>query len=396
MAGEINNHVGEEFLQYLYVLDSTYTSKLIIDTFSDFLWTERYCGYGEFEITMPINKEVLDNCFINDYISIKESDKLMIVETISIHSDFENGAILKISGRTLESLIERRIVLDETIGTISEEGEPSKIGVQEAINIMLSHNIISPEDSNRQMPKFIFKESTDEKIQSLTLESFESLGERLYDKIYDICNRENLGFRVNAVDGGGYQFELYFGVDRTWGQDVVTPIIFSDSYDNLSDSDYLQTEKEFISTVYVKWDWSNEQETEDQNDYSENERETGTEVTEVHLGSTFSGLSRRESFITDSKSHKIGPKKIKDAAVNQVTERGKEYLSDYKTTEYFDGIVEPYRQFVYGVDYSLGDIVQLENRYGKTGKCRITEIVLSRDASGPNMTPTFETVEGDD
>lgn len=397
MASEVNNYVGEDFLQYLYILDSTYTPKMLVDTFSDLLWTERYCGYGEFEITMPVNDEILANCLIGDYISIRESSKIMIVETISIHSDYENGDTIKISGKTLESLLDRRIILDETIGTINEDGSANKIGLQTAISTIVNNNVVNPSNANRKIPNFSFKNSSDSKITALTLESFESRGENVYEKIRSICEAENLGFRVNAVDGGGYQFELYFGIDRSWDQTDRMAVVFSDSYDNLTNSDYLKTYTNYKTSVYVFWRWSSEREvTDPETEITSTERESGTDVTEVNGASSYTGLNRRESFMNDSNTYDIGPDKNKTAAINQVTDRGKEYLSDYKTTEYFDGEVEPYRQFTYGEDYVLGDIVQLANKYGKTGKCRITELVLSRDSAGPSIVPTFETVEGDE
>lgn len=383
--------MNPDFLQYLYVLDSNYVRKTIIDTFSDFLWTERYCGYGEFEITIPMNIDILKECSIGDYVSIKESDKIMIIDTIKISDSIDNGASIIISGRTLESLLERRIILDDSIGTISKEGEPSPINVQTAIFIILSNNVISPSASYRQIPKFIFEESKDPVIEKLSMESFEAKGENVYDKILSICDANDLGFRVLAIDEGGFQFELYRGIDRTWDQSEVMAVVFSDSYENLINSNYLETKTNLKTAVYVEWTWESEP-----TDGSYSERETGNEVTEVYLEENYSGLARRETYMRDSTVHDIGPKKNKSAAINQVTDIGKEYLSDYAVTKYFDGETDPFKQFVYGVDYFLGDIVQLENKYGKTGKCRITEIVLSRDSSGANMTPTFENVEGDD
>lgn len=391
MASEINNFVGENYFRYLYVTDSEYSIKLIVDTFSDFLWVERYCGHGEFEITMPINQRVLENCFVGDYVTIRESDVVMIVETISITSDAVNGDTMTISGRSLESILDRRIILDDSIGTINEDGSSNPIGVQTAIQTILNNNVINSADSNRRIQGFSFKVSADTAITNLTMESFEPGDEFVYDKILSICQEKDLGFRVNAVGKGNFQFELYFGVDRTWDQSAVPAVIFSDSYENLANSNYLQTMTDHKNVVYVRWNWTSETETEEGT-----ERDSGVETTETYRDKNYSGLSRRETFTVDNETHDIGPNKNKTAAINQAKDIGKEYLSKYKTTEYFEGETEPYRQFVYGVDYFLGDIVQLANSYGKTGKCRITELMRSRDSSGVTMIPTFKKIEGDD
>lgn len=395
MPSEINNYAGEDYLQYMYILDANYEVKGIIDTFSDLLWVERYCGYGEFEITMPVNEEILKNCLLDDYVMIRESIKIMVVETIEINSDIENGDTLKISGRSLESLLDRRIILDESIGVINEDGTPNSIGTQTAIQTILNNNVINPSNTNRRIPKFTFKTSANPEITKLTMEAFKSRGTNVYEKILDICKSNNLGFRVYDTNSGGFEFELYFGTDRTWDQTEVPAVIFSDSYENLTNSNFLQTKTDYKSTVYVAWTWQYEHIIG-----SETEMLSGSELTETYRNKNLSGLSRREIYLSDSESHDLGSGESetpnKTAAINQETDKGKEYLADFSTTEYFDGETEPNRQFVYGIDYILGDIVQLENKYGKTGKCRITEIMRSRDSSGVTMVPTFENVEGDD
>lgn len=419
MASEKNNFVGDKFLEVLYVLDSNYVTKFVIDTFSDFLWTERYYGYGEFEITMPVSMEVIQNCRLKDYVSIKESNVLMIVETIAVHTDPEMGDTLTISGRSLESLLERRIVLDEVVGSktivasATEWEDPVEtlddVGVQEAISIMLTNNLANPSDYRRQIPKFSFLPSSDPRIVSLIMTSFEERGVNVYDKISSICKDNELGFRVIASGSGGYLFQLYYGTDRSWDQNGVNPVVFSESYENLNNSDYLQTERDYKSTVYVEWDWrlTTEKteksvdpttgqitETVSRNNYN------GTELSEVYRSLDKVGLDRRESYTmagqfdfgtcSIDKYNKGMLQEVIDNTGKQVVDIGKEYLADYRVTKLFEGETNAYRQFVYGVDYILGDIVQLENKYGKSGKCRITEIVYSRDTSGPRMTPTFE------
>lgn len=363
MATEKNNFVGDGFLEYLYILDSTYTNKMIIDTFSDFLWTERYCGYGEFEITMPVSVEVVKNCRLNDYVAIRESDRLMIVETIGVHTDPERGDTLVISGRSLESILDRRIIW----GEFKETPDDKKVNVQNAIKKMINENVVNPSNSKRKIPGFSFKESTDKKVTELTKEAIESDHGNIYDEIQDICEDLELGFRVNASGVGGFEFELYFGIDRSWDQNDVAPVVFSDSYENLKNSEYLQSEKDYKSTLLI----GGNEEIGDSEVWRKDERV---------------GLARRELYTSDTSAT------TKEAII----EKAKEVLADYKVTKMFEGETEPSRQFVYGVDYFLGDIVQLENKYGQKGKCRVTEIVRSRNASGPSLVPTFEVVEEDE
>lgn len=386
MASEINNFDIDESFRYLYILDSTYTSKLIIDTFTDFLWVERYYGYGEFEITVPIDINIIQNCRINDYVSIKESDTVMIVETIGVHTDPENGDTMTISGRSLESLLERRVLLDALIGSKDSAGNLQDISVQVAIKTITNNNIISPSDQKRKISNFIFTDSEDSAVVGLTMTSFEERGANVYDKIVDICRNNEIGFKVSASEIGGFDFKLYAGIDRSWDQDIIPPVVFSDSYENLSNSDYLQSEINYKSTVYVEWSYEIE-------GYKKKDM-----LTEVYRSPERIGLARRESYTKNENTSELTSEENVSSYIKGVVNSGTEYLANYKVTKMFEGETNPYRQFVYGVDYMLGDIVQLENKYGYSGKCRITEIIRSRDASGYNMTPTFELIEdeGDD
>lgn len=361
---EKNNFVSDGFLEYIYVLDKNYTTKMIIDTFSDLLWTERYYGYGEFEITVPVSIPVVQGCRIDDYVCIRESKTYMIVETIGVHTDPERGDTLKISGRSLESILDRRIVWGsfKKIGT-----KTNPINLQTAIKEMLEAHVINPSNPKRKIPRFVFQESNDEAVTKLTKEAIESIGGNIYTEIVDLCKDQELGFRVLPHGDGGFEFKLYKGADRSWDQDKLPPVVFSDSYENLRNSDYLQSNKEYRSTVLLGGG-------------------DGVEDSEVFRREERVGLARRELYISDS-SAKTNEAKI---------EKAKEVLADYKMIKMFEGETEPSRQFVYGEDYFLGDVVQLENKYGQKGKCRVTEIVCSRDDSGPSLVPTFEAVEEDD
>ncbi len=48
--------------------------------------------------------------------------------------------------------------------------------------------------------------------------------------------------------------------------------------------------------------------------------------------------------------------------------------------------------YVYGEDYFIGDIVQLENEYGITSKSRITEMIYSHSSNEISLVPTFVAV----
>lgn len=397
MPNERNNFVSDGFLEFVYILDKTYITKFIIDTFIDFLWTERYYGYGEFEITIPFNKDIYNSCKRGDYITIKESKKLMMVKTIGSHTDPENGDTITISGRSFESILERRIILDEMIGRIHDDGEAEKIAIQTAMKIMIENNVSNPSDQARKIPNFVFIESEDPDVLSIKIDSFSERGANLYDKVSNICKDKKIGFRIDGRGEGGFEFELYFGVDRSRDQYKRSVVVFSESYENLTNSDYIETDSDYKSVAYVEWDWTYDEDVtymdSDGDSLTITETRTGTEITKSYRNNESFGLDRYETYMRNSEQVEVGSAAGIKNGREQMVKKGREYLADYETTQFFDGEVNPYRQFVYGIDYYLGDIIQLENKHGRTGRCRITEVVFARDASGPTMTPTFELVE---
>lgn len=397
MPSEINNFITDDFEQCLYVLDQTFTTKMVIDVFSDLVWTERYRGYGEFEVTMPVSDNVLANCHMDDYMALGWTDTLMIVETIATHTDPVNGDTMTISGRSLESILDRRILLNDVFGSILSDGTPTNVGVHAALKTMITNYFISPTDTKRRIPKFSFKDSTDSRVTSLTMGSFRDRGANVYDKIKSICDDKDLGFRINAIDGGGFQFELYFGTDRSWDQEDRFPVTFSDSFENLINSDYLESKTNYKSVVYIGWDWHYDM-TIPFKDGEETKYTTipryGDVITDSARSTDAEGLARREFYVDDENgTYEIGNATNISKYTEQVRNKGPMYLTDYDIETMFEGDVEYARQFVYGKDYFLGDIVQLENKYGQTGKCRVTEIVFTWNASGQSLTPTFSTLE---
>ena len=75
--------------------------------------------------------------------------------------------------------------------------------------------------------------------------------------------------------------------------------------------------------------------------------------------------------------------------IAEMQQKGKEELAKTSITQSFEGEVETRIQFIYKRDFTIGDLVQVQNEYGQSGKARVSEIVFSEDTSGESMTPTF-------
>ena len=168
----------------------------------------------------------------------KESEHVMIVEKIQITSDTEDGNHVTVTGRSLESILDRRIVWGQKLLSGN---------LQNGIKTLLNENVISPSDSNRKISNFIFKESTDSAITKLKLEA-QYTGDNLYDVIQKICEEQGIGFKITLNDEKQFVFELYAGSDRSYDQTENPYVIFSPKFENIINSNYIES-KASLKTV---------------------------------------------------------------------------------------------------------------------------------------------------
>ena len=76
---------------------------------------------------------------------------------------------------------------------------------------------------------------------------------------------------------------------------------------------------------------------------------------------------------------------------NMLAEEGAETLSsdDCTVAEHIDAEIETLSNYEFGVDYFLGDIVEVINEYGIETTPRIIEVIESEDENGTSTIPTF-------
>lgn len=267
----------------IFSLDRDYTLLQVIDQFDSIAWSDRYNEPGEFELKLYVDPSNFSSTVTlgylskDSYLSILESDRIMIVEKQNFSIGFDQGNYIIVSGRSLESILDRRCILTKII----IDNEP----IDEAILKLLNECIIKPANSDRQIAAFSFKPCTDPEIKAIKV-SGTYLGENLLDIVNDWCQANNVGYRVLPDrDNAGFIFELYKGVDRSWGQNERAPVVFSTKYENLIQSNYVDSNERFKNIVHVV----NESE------------QTETHTMEVYNGDTKPvGIHRRELYLSMS------------------------------------------------------------------------------------------------
>lgn len=94
-------------------MDKKFVTTKIIDAFTSCIWNVNYIGYGDFELYFPMDYDSLTGISIGGYAMIRESDRYMVIESIDVQTSVEEGNYLVVTGRSLESLLERRIIREK-------------------------------------------------------------------------------------------------------------------------------------------------------------------------------------------------------------------------------------------------------------------------------------------
>ena len=348
----------------LYIRDQAKQVIGIIDVYTSVIWSKRYNTVGDFEIYVPITPDILRLVKYDYYVTRLDDDMVGVVEHISISTDSDEGAYITISGRSVESILDRRIVWNQT--TLNET-------VETGIRRLINENVINPTVPARIIPNFILG-----KVNGFTEKIEKQItGDNLLDAISKICNTYGLGFKITLDDIGQFVFSLYRGEDRSYKQRVNPYVIFSPSFDNLLNTEYDSNMTNYKNVALV----AGEGEGADRKTYG--------------VGNV-SGMERRELYVDarDLSSSLDDNVQLTDSEYKAVLkERGNEALSETNYTEAFSGEADSMTTYIYKQDYFVGDIVQIENEYGITAAPRIIEMIESDDDTGYRIIPGFATME---
>lgn len=340
----------------LYIKNKSFETIALIDEYTSVIWTKRYFTCGDFELYLPVTSKLLEILAIGNYVYRLDDDEVMVIEKIEITTDAETGNYLIVSGRSLGSIIGRRIVWNMT---------SFDMHVGNIIKYLLNANVINPTITERRIDNFSFADNTSssQKIQK------QITGDNLLTAIETLCTTYGYGWKVKLIDNS-FEFELYEGTDRSYSQAANPYVVFSPEFDNLINSKYNLDSTTFANVALVAGEGE------------------GVARKRQSVGNA-SGLDRYEIYVEANDMSTNSEETISASQYEtMLKERGLEKLAEATATEAFEGDVES--TYAYKTDWNIGDIVQIENEFGITATSRIIEVIESEDASGHKIIPTFE------
>lgn len=377
----------------VWVLDYYWRNVYTIDSYESLIWTEAYIGAGDFELVVPINKENVEiatflrtqRIKLQDvFFTIPESEQIMIFEQLEMRTDAERGSKIMITGRSMETLLERRIIWNQT----SVNGS-----LHDGVKKLINENVSNPEIQYRRIEQFWFVDSTDPKVTGIKIDK-QWTGDNLYTAINEQCTLYDIGFRVTVNTEHEYRkeirFRLYAGADRSYDQTENPYVVFSPNFENLVTSSLLEDISQYKTVTLVAGeDEGHNRRTLIVNDTNPNLKYPGgNDLVRRELYTDARDI-QSETYDEEGNKHNVPD----DVYFGYLRNRGEEKLSENKFINEFEGEVETQQMFQYGKDFNIGDIVQIQTDYNVESKMRIMKMVRSYDDTGYKAYPVFKILE---
>lgn len=339
-------------------MDTNFNRIAILDSYQSLIWSTRYYNHGDFELHIAATAQNVELLTTGNYIVRDDDENVGIIEKVDLIISATNERLMKVSGRFLTAILNRRIVAAQTqlTGYVSN-----------AIESILNLNIISPEIAARQIDNFIISE-----YEIPDTIDVQYTGKDLYTIISDLALQYHFGFKITLNESNQFVFSLYEGVDRSYNQSSNPYIVFSDKYENLINAEFQKDIKGVVTAVLAAGEGEGL------------ERKTIW----VENDNAPTGLNRCE-FFDDSRNTSSNNGEIPEADYyKQLAEDGKASLTTYEST--FAGEVN-FTSVKFKEDVNVGDIVTIESKaLGYMLNARIIEVIESISASGAySVIPTF-------
>lgn len=356
----------------LYILDPLLRRIELIDAFESLIWTERWSSWGDFELTIISNLESRSFLRIGTMVSMNLSLRVMTVETVEDVVEESGKRVLKVKGRSIESIFEDRAVRAAMTGmntapTWNITGLPATV-LRRVVGDICVDGILSPYD---KIPYIIMG-----RHPLLPADSIATPGDPItvnlepqtvYDVLTNISNTWTMGFRLLLeTDASKLYFDVYTGTDRTSANAAKT-VIFAPELDNLQNTSELSSMEDSKNVAYV---------------FAMN---GFLVVKPPNVDNEVEGFERRVLMVK-ADDITLPPGAELTAAMLQ---RGKEALAEHRAFQAFDGEINQNSSYLINRDYYLGDLVEQRNIDGVSNQMRVTEQIYVSDTEGERSYPTL-------
>lgn len=309
----------------------------MLNNITSMMGSEAYIGAGDFAVWATIGDESNDLLQKGRYVWFG-GDAAGKIEDIAKDIDEDGNATIKASGRTLECILNTRVVWD----TLQVDGVDASTAMMTVVNA----NCVSPVDPTRKIP---WLELGDD-IHAGGSITMQQTGSDVYGTLEDIAKASGLGFKV-TFDPYNKRcvFEVVSGVDRSQGQSANDPVIFTTDLEDVLSSSYSLSTVDYRNVAIVDGEGEG---IERKRAVAGDQAASGFDRVEMYVDardiqSTYTDDNGDEHTLTD------------EQYTSSLVQRGDEKLSQQIVSESLESSirVDDKVQFKYEKDYWLGDKV---------------------------------------
>ena len=351
----------------IYILDEKLNTVANYDFYKSIIWSNRYYKTGDFEMIIPLVKDVKEK-IRQDYYIYRDRDykdriaeRPKIIEKVELIENAGENSLL-VSGRDVTALLERRAIYPTEILNGNYET---------CILNLINNHAINSKDPKRIIDIFDIENT---ELITDTIDA-QVTGDTLLKYIEEVSADYKIGFRTDfSKDKKKFIFKIYKGVNRFKSDSVV----ISRKNNNLVKYDYINDKQNYKNMAIVAGSGE------------------GTERKVVRLNDDLIGLDRRELFVDAkdlSTTTSEGATIPDNEYMEQLRQRGSEKLSENKIDITNSCEIDPDGMFKFNKDFFVGDEIMCS---GYTDfRERIVETTESDTAIGVKTELTFEEVEED-
>lgn len=359
----------------LTILDSMLRRSAVIDSYVSLIWTDRMQDLGDFQLIVHSTRANRALYQADVMLGLSTSDRVMVIETIQDQTDDQGNQQLTITGHDLLKILKDRVAALALANLTLQPNWPlSDTPGNIARTIFNNICVLGTLASTDIIPLINYPGSLyppDTVIEPSTVITLDLTPTDVFTAIQtNIIQKYTLGFRLyKGLDTSQLYFEIYAGVDRTSHQTLYPAVVFSPDLDNLADMTELTTDAgtKNVAYVFAVNDW--------------------TIVYAQGADATTTGFSKKVLYVDASDiTTAAGP-----TLTAQLQQRGLEQLAINGSSQAFDGEIPTTSQYTPGIDYNLGDLVEVRNSDGVSNDMLVTENIFASDAQGQRSYPTLTT-----
>lgn len=373
-------------IDYVEIRDTSTDLIGVIDTANSVIWHAVYFGVGDFEIYTQATPDAISLLKVGYYVTRPNDIEVGIIEKIEIINNTESGPMITASGRFAKSILDRRLIY-KLSGTVNK-ATILRGNVETSIRSLVKSNAIACSfDAKRNIAILELGEAAGFSAVIVDENGAAAQKQVSYENLLSYTDEVLKEYGLASVvvldtERKKLQYIIYGGIDRSINNASNNdPVVFSQEFDNLNESGYMYDTAPEKNTALIGGEGE------------------GTARFYALLTGSQKDLKRREIFVDASSINKAyedengEEKTFTNAEYTALLKaQGRQEIAPLVTVESFSGTIDIINgNYVLNRDFSLGDIVTVEDNYIGVGvDVRILEITEVQDENGYTVEAKYQ------